>query len=561
MLTPRNLSPSMRWLLDNYGPPSGQAFIQAILQSMRGEGYARRSNDILRNSSDDILRHTVESAHETLCRITEGMNASCPYSTSSLNCQQHLSAALSQIYNCGTVDLQAVECAPLSNLYEALWHGTTAVCKCLESGSRTDAALMADAVSTIANSIVLLQHVSLHSINGSHAAPSDPWRDARSRCLTAASAYASVINTATENTLDQQTRSMIVNCANVLVNMTGLVNVITPTEQRNQLVRQTINLLHATSPYVRDAISRAAALPDTHPLIPHGNMLYAAQDLALKEIFDFGNDRCVHNTDPSVVKDLVIGRTLNAFCSLIAVTESTVVRNEGRVLHVNTAPCYTKFNQLLNKIRDYSHTSNLQARADACMKVMCILDELIPLTRDLDALVLAMHGREFVSRMLFVSNQLAITSESLVQELNRLISEHGLQETTSDHSEESKTPIHTQQAAAEHLAPCEDKEAAPSTSHEAVAALAARAQSIGATTSATAGAYPCQPETSDHSSEEELSAIFAQQVGTPQHHGVTSSLPSAEARGESVSPSPSGHMEESSAEGAIDMSVKRRRLH
>ncbi|WP_150450658.1 hypothetical protein [Anaplasma phagocytophilum] len=344
--------------------------------------------------------------------------------------------------------------------------------------------------------------------------------------------------------------------------MTGLVNVITPTEQRNQLVRQTINLLHATSPYIRDAISRAAALPHAHPLIPHGNMLYAAQDLALKEIFDFGNDRCVHNTDPSVVKDLVTGRILNAFCSLIAVTESTDVRNEGRVLPANTAPCYTKFNQLLNEIQDHSHTSNPQARADACMKVMRILDELIPLTRDLDALVLTMHGRKFMSQMLFVVNQVEITSEPLLRELNHLISEHGLQETTSDHSEEPKTPIHTQQAAAEHLAPYEDEEAAPSTSHEAVAALAARAQSIGATTQATARAsYSRHPETSDHSSEEELSAIFAQQVGTPQHHGITSSLPSAEARGESASSSPSGHMEESSAEGAIDMSVKRRRLH
>lgn len=544
----------MRWLLDNYGPPSNQAFIQEVVQSMRGDGYTRRS--------DDILRHTVESAHEALCHITEGMNASCPYSTSSLNCQQHLSAALSLIYNSGIKDLREVEHILLSNLYEALWHGTTAVCKCLESGSRTDAALMADAVSTVVNSIVLLQHVSLRSIHGSLAAPSDPWKDTRSRCLTAASAYASVISTATENTVDQQTRCMVVNCANVLVNMTGLVSVITPPEQRSKLVRQTINLLHATSLYIRDALSRAAALPHAHPLIPHSDMLYAAQDLALKEIFDFGNDRCVHNTDSSVVKDLVTGRILNAFCSLIEVTESPVVRNEGRVLPANTAPCYTKFNQALDAIKKYSHTSNPQARADACVQVMCILDELIPLTRDLDALVLTMHGPEFVSPMAFVASQVAITSEPLVQELNHLISEHGLQETTSDHSEEPKTPIHTQQAAAEHLAPYEDEEeAAPSTSHAAVAALAARAQSIGATTSATAGAYPCHPETSDHSSEEELSAIFAQQVDTPQQHGVASAFPSAEARGASASSSPSGRMEESSTEEAIDMSIKRRRLH
>ncbi|ABD44259.1 hypothetical protein [Anaplasma phagocytophilum] len=546
MLTPRNLSPSVRRFLDNYGPPSNQAFIQQVVQSLRGECYKRRSND--------ILKYTVESAHGTLRHITEGMDASCPYSTSSLNCQQHLSVALRE-------NLREVEHILLSNLYEALWYGTTAVCKCLESGSRTDAALMADAASTVVNSIVLLQHVSLRSIHGSLAAPSDPWKDARSRCITAASAYASVINTATENTLDQQTRSMVVNCANVLVNMTGLVSVITPPEQRSKLVRQTINLLHATSPYIRDAISRAASLPHAHPLIPHGNMLYAAQDLALKEIFDFGNDRCVHNTDSSVVKDLVTGRILNAFCSLIEVTESTDVRNEGRVLPANTAPCYTKFNQALNEIQGYSHTSNPQARADACMKVMCTLDELIPSTQDLDALVLTMHGRKFVSQMLFVVNQVAITSEPLLRELNHLISEHGLQETTSDHSEEPKTPIHTQQAAAEHLAPYEDEEAAPSTSHAAVAALAARAQSIGATTSATAGAYPCHPETSDHSSEEELSAIFAQQVGTPQHHGIASAFPSAEARGESVSSSPSGRMEEPSAEEDVDMSAKRRRLH
>ncbi|CEG20469.1 hypothetical protein [Anaplasma phagocytophilum] len=550
MLTPRNLSPYVRRLLDNYGPPSNQAFIQRAVQSLRGDGYTRLS--------DDILRHTVESAHEALCHITEGMNASCSYSTSSLNCQQHLSAALSLIYNSGIEDLREVEHTLLSNLYEALWYGTTAVCKCLESGSRTDAALMADAVSTIANSIVLLQHVSLRSIHGSLAAHSDPWKDARLRCLTAASAYASVINTATENTLDQQTRCMVVNCANVLVNMTGLVSVITPTEQHNQLVRQTINLLHATSPYIRDAISRAAALPHAHPLIPHGDMLYAAQDLALKEIFDFGNDRCVHNTDSSVVKDLVTGRILNAFCSLIEVTESPVVRNKGRVLPANTAPCYTKFNQALDAIKKYSHTSNPQARADACVQVMYILDELIPLTRDLDALVLTMHGRDFVSQMAFVASQVAITSEPLLRELNHLISEHGLQETTSDHSEEPKTPIHTQQAAAEHL---EDEEAAPSTSHAAVAALAARAQSIGATTSATAGAYPCHPETSDHSSAEELSAIFAQQVDTPQQHGVASAFPSAEARGASASSSPSGRMEEPSAEEAVDMSAKRRRLH
>ncbi|SBO14565.1 hypothetical protein ANAPC1_00924 [Anaplasma phagocytophilum] len=553
MLTPRNLSPSVRRLLDNYGPPSNQAFIQQAVQSLRGEGYTR--------CSDDILKHTVESAHETLRHITEGIDASCPYSTSSLNCQQHLSAALSLIYNSGIEDLREVEHTLLSNLYEALWHGTTAVCKCLESGSRTDAALMADAVSTVVNSIVLLQHVSLRSIHGSLAAPSDPWRDARSRCLTAASAYASVISTATENTLDQQTRCMVVNCANVLVNMTGLVSVITPTEQRNQLVRQTINLLHATSLYIRDALSRAAALPHAHPLIPHGDMLYAAQDLALKEIFDFGNDRCVHNTDSSVVKDLVTGRILNAFCSLIEVTESPVVRNKGRVLPANTAPCYTKFNQALDAIKKYSHTSNPQARADACVQVMYILDELIPLTQDLDALVLTMHGRKFVSQMAFVASQVAITSEPLVQELNHLISEHGLQETTPDHYEESKTPIHTQQAAAEHLAPYEDEEeAAPSTSHAAVAALAARAQSIGATTSASAS-YSRHPETSDHSSEEELSAIFAQQVSTPQQHGVASAFPSSEARGESASSSPSGHMEESSTEEAIDMSIKRRRLH
>ncbi|SCV64885.1 hypothetical protein ANAPRD1_00721 [Anaplasma phagocytophilum] len=550
MLTPRNLSPYVRRLLDNYGPPSNQAFIQRAVQSLRGDGYTRLS--------DDILRHTVESAHETLRHITEGIDASRPYSTSSLNCQQHLSAALSLIYNSGIEDLREVEHILLSNLYEALWYGTTAVCKCFESGSRTDAALLADAVSTIANSIVLLQHVSLRSIHGSLAAHSDPWKDARLRCLTAASAYASVINTATENTLDQQTRCMVVNCANVLVNMTGLVSVITPPEQHNQLVRQTINLLHATSPYIRDAISRAAALPHAHPLIPHGDMLYAAQDLALKEIFDFGNDRCVHNTDSSVVKDLVTGRILNAFCSLIEVTESPVVRNEGRVLPANTAPCYTKFNQALDAIKKYSHTSNPQARADACVQVMYILDELIPSTRDLDALVLTMHGRKFVSQMAFVASQVAITSEPLLRELNHLISEHGLQETTSDHSEEPKTPIHTQQAAAEHL---EDEEAAPSTSHAAVAALAARAQSIGATTSATAGAYPCHPETSDHSSEEELSAVFAQQVSTPQQHGVASAFPSSEARGESASSSPSGHMEESSTEEAIDMSIKRRRLH
>ncbi|QLL66841.1 hypothetical protein O998_03490 [Anaplasma phagocytophilum str. Norway variant1] len=548
MLTPRNLSPSVRRLLDNYGPPSNQAFIQQAVQSLRGEGYTRRS--------DDILRHTVESAHETLRHITEGMDPSCSYSTSSLNCQQHLSAALSLIHNSGIEDLREVDTL-LSNLYEALWHGTTAVCKCLESGSRTDAALIADAVSTVVNSIVLLQHVSLRSIHGSLAAPSDPWKDTRSRCLTAANAYASVISTATENTLDQQTRCMVTNCANVLVNMTGLVSVITPPEQRSKLVRQTINLLHATSLYIRDAISRAAALPHAHPLIHHGDMLYAAQDLTLKEIFDFANDRCVHNTDSSVVKDLVTGRTLNAFCSLIEVTESPVVRNEGRVLPENTAPCYTKFNQALDAIKQYSHTSNPQARADACVQVMCILDELIPLTRDLDALVLTMHGRDFVSQMAFVASQVAITSEPLVQELNHLISEHGLQETTSDHSEEPKTPIHTQQAAAEHL---EDEEAAPSTSHAAVAALAARAQSIGATTSASAS-YSRHPETSDHSSEEELSAIFAQQVGTPQHHGVTSAFPSAEARGASASSSPSGHMEESSTEEAIDMSIKRRRLH
>ncbi|MDD9362138.1 MAG: hypothetical protein PV344_04350, partial [Anaplasma sp.] len=128
--------------------------------------------------------------------------------------------------------------------------------------------------------------------------------------------------------------------------MTGLVNVITPLEQRNQLVQQTINLLNANSPYnTPAAISGAAALSHSHPLTPHGNMLYAAQDLMLKEICDFGNDRCVHNTDESVLKDLLLGRILNAFCALIEVTESIDVRNTGGVLPVDTAPCYTKFNQ------------------------------------------------------------------------------------------------------------------------------------------------------------------------------------------------------------------------